>query len=260
MDDAEKEALAKKIEDGTYYIAARKWYSDIFHSPIAERSYYIVIVALSVVTLYFATSALIRISPLRPRIPFPVYVDDVWDNIPRIKRLAASPEEDRNIAVMKYMLGDYVTTREAYNLPQYESRYRHIWNYSTPQVFDIYKREIDAVNPLSPYHQYTDLANRVIDIDSIEFERGTEISHAKVIYEASVVSVVTKKTVQHTKWRADITYTYTDFKFSEPGDAQNHDPKFLGLTEGDTKGSGEGKEFVPMTFIVSDYQRKELLE
>lgn len=259
MNDTEHN-IAGSVEDGTYYISARRWYSEIFHSPIAERNYYIIILALALVNLLLAFDALVSIFPIAPGVPLPIYSNNIWEELPRIKKLARSSSEDRNIAVMRYMIDSYVINRESYDLKSYEMRYRNIWSESTPQEFEEYKRHIDASNPLSPYRQYTDLARRDINIVSTDYTVGPKISHARVIFTDSVVSVVTGREVRHTKWEAEIAYEYTGFKVDQSLNTKNPVAVFLGLTGNTLKGSGERRKITPMKFVVSDYQLKELLE
>lgn len=260
MSDSEKDPLTDAVEDGSYYKNARNWYSDIFHNPIAERSYYIITTILSLICFYCSVEALIRLHPISPTVALTIYSDDIWDNIPRIKKLAESSEEDKNAAVEKYMISDYVMKHESYDLPKYEFRYRNVWSHSTPAVFEQYKQNIDANNPSSPYRQFADQEVRNINIRSIQYTEGPQTSHAEVIFDASIVSTETKKEIQSTLWKADITYQYTDFYVEDAaGGSKKPHTSLLGLTEDATKGSGEKKEITPMTFIVSDYKVKELL-
>lgn len=260
MADTENDTIAKSIEDGTYYAAARSWYSEIFHTPIAQCSYYAILLVLTVLNLYFSFFALTGIFPLNKPIPFTIYSNSVLDDVTRIRRLAESNKEDRNVALMKYLLTSYVINRESYSLDKYELRYRNIWSNSTAQVFDNYKQAVSVTNTQSPYRQYTNLARRLITVDSITYETGPLTSHATVIFSSSVVSIVTNKEIRHTKWKTDITYKYTNFAISQKLASKSSVAEFFGLTESAVKGSGEKQEITPMSFIVSDYQLKELLE
>ncbi|HEU5047223.1 MAG TPA: VirB8/TrbF family protein [Rickettsiales bacterium] len=260
MENETQDQLTQSIEDGTYYAAARGWYSELFHSPIGQRSFYVIILVLAVLNLYFAFFAFTGIFPLSPRVPFPLYSQDVFNNIANIKRLASSSTEDRNAVVMKYMLSSYVANRESYDLKQYELRYRNIWSESTPAVFKEYSYSVSASNPLSYYRQYADLAKRTVQIQSIAYDQGPQPSHARIVFDALVVSTVNGKEVRHTKWEADITYQYKGFKVSQALRTKNAMASFFGLTGKALKGSGEEQDVTPMSFIVSDYQLKELLE
>src|SRR6185369_9969136 len=151
MNEADRKYTAEDIENGTYFTAARHWYTEIFLSPVAERSYYAVVIALAALNFFFVLSSFASVFPLNSPSSFAIYSDDIWYKLPRIKKLAESSSEDKNAALMKFMIKNYVTNRESYDLKRYEFRYRNIWNYSTSEVFNIYKSQIDASNPLSAY-------------------------------------------------------------------------------------------------------------
>lgn len=259
MSDSEENPLTNSVKDGNYYKTARSWYSDVYHAPIAERSYYIITVTLALICLYCSLAALLRLYPINAPVSLTIYSGDIWEERPRIQKLADSPKEDKNVAVMRYMITDYVKKYESYNLPEYKFRYLNVWSHSSPSVFDEYKNEIDANNPASPYRQFTDQAVREIDIRSLHYDISQRPFHAEVTFTASIVDNATRKETQNTSWRAYITYDYTSFDVGgNAGGKKPHSP-FLGLTGEVTKGSGETKDIIPMTFTVSEYKVKELM-
>jgi type IV secretory pathway component VirB8 len=260
MGGEDKGYKAEDVETGAYFIGAHRWYSEIFLSPIAERSYYLIVILLASLNFYFALASFAGVFPVNPSVPFSIYSNDIWNKAPHLRKLVQSSKEDKNTAVMKFMIKNYVTNRESYDLKFYEFRYRNIWTNSTPPVFEIYKNQIDASNSLSPYRQYTDVARRTIDIVSLDCQRTSDISHAHVVFKAVVTSNATGKEISHTKWQADIVYKYTDFKIDQRLTSKNSLASFFGLTGSDVRDSGEKEEVTPMTFLVSDYQLKELLE
>ncbi len=260
MDEPEHNSLTDSIEDGSYYVAAHRWYSDIFHAPIAERSYYIIVLLLACLNVYYSGSAFMSMFPLNAPAAFNISVGDIWTEYPRIQKLARSSSEDKNVALMRYLIENYITNRESYDLRSYEFRYRNIWSTSSAQVFDTYKTLVDPSNPLSLYHQYTDLANRTVEIVSMDYDRKPEIAHAHVVFRTHVTSVVTMRELRQAKWEADLSYKYTDFKVDQKLNTHNSIAALLGLTGKGAKGSGEKRGVTPMTFMVTDYQVKEMLE
>ncbi len=259
MDD-DKESLAANVESGTYFIAARQWYSELFHTPIAQRSYYIIIILLSIVNGYYAVMSFLGVFPIRVPVPFITFSSNIWEDIPHIKRITNKAAEDKNVAVMKFLLSSYVENRESYDLPLFELRYRNIWSQSAKNVFDEYKKQIDASNPYSFYQLYTNRSRRVIDIHSLDYEQGRDEFQAHVTFGATVVSLSNNEDTGYSKWRADISYKYTDFMVDQSLDYNNKVARFFGLTGDSLRASGEKRKVVPMTFIVSDYKVKELLE
>ena len=55
-------------------------------------------------------------------------------------------------------------------------------------------------------------------------------------------------------------YKYTDFSVDQALDQHSGVAHFFGLTGNTVAASGDEHKVVPMTFVVSDYQVKELLE
>jgi type IV secretory pathway component VirB8 len=260
MDEIDTESIKAAVDDGSYYAAARTWYSELFHTPIAERSYYVIVIFLAIVNGYFAINSFMEVFPISPRIPFVTYTNDIWEDLPYIKRIASDQSEDKNVAVMKFLLGSYVENRESYDLRLYELRYRNIWSQSTAGVFEQYKTQMDASNSSSFYRLYTNKEKRVINVLSTNYTRTPGISEAHVIFDAAIVSLADSQQVRHSKWRADITYKYTDFEVDQSLDKDVWVAHVLGLTGKAAGDSGERRKMVPMTFMVSNYQVKELLE
>jgi len=252
--------IAQEVDDGSYYSAARRWYSDLFHTPIAERSYYIIVIFLAFLNGYFAIESFMGVFPISPRVPFIVYSDNIWDDLPEIRRIAENKSENKNVAVMKFLLGNYVVSRESYDLQKYELRYRNVWSQSGNKVFEQYKTLMDASNPYGPYRLYTNKAKRAINIVSVSYERGEQSFIAHVVFTASVISLVNNQELAHSKWQADMVYNYTNFSVDQSLDQGVWVARFFGLTGNSLKASGERRKVVPMTFMVSNYQVKELLE
>jgi type IV secretory pathway component VirB8 len=110
------------------------------------------------------------------------------------------------------------------------------------------------------HRQYTNAAKREINIIALTYDRGPEISHAHVVFDASVLSLSDNEEINHSHWRADISYKYTDFEVDQSLDQQSVIAKLFGLTGNTVQASGEKHKVIPMTFMVRDYQVKELLE
>jgi type IV secretory pathway component VirB8 len=258
--DIDTEALAADIESGAYFTNSRRWYSELFHTPIAQRSYYVLVILLALLNMYFAILSFLGVFPIVVPVPFITYSNNIWEDIPHIRRIATDETENKNSAVMQFLIASYVENRESYDLPLFELRYRNIWSQSTKNVFEEYKRQIDATNPYSFYRLYTNRSRRVVDILSLDFDRSGDLSQAHVTFEATVISLADGQEIGHSKWRADFTYKYTNFAVDQSLESVSKVARFFGLTGDSLKASGEKRKVVPMTFIVSDYKVKELLE
>lgn len=259
MNEPEISPQVAQIESGDYFGAGRSWYSEIFHVPVTQRSYYIVVIVLSLVNVYFAVESFLGVFPISVPVPFVTYANNLMEDIPHIRKISRDQAEDKNVAVMKFLIASYVINRESYELSQFELRYRNIWSQSATSVFDEYKKQIDTSNPYSYYRLYTNTAKRVIIIDSLDME-DDKSGHAQVVFEAPVISFYDNSEVSRSKWKADISFKYTNFSVDQSLDINNAVARFFGLTGRSLKASGERRKVVPMTFIVSEYKVKELLE
>jgi type IV secretory pathway component VirB8 len=101
MAKQEAQRLTGEVESGDYYVQGRSWYSEIYHTPIAQRSYYIIIILLSIVNMYFAIISFLEVFPIDVPVPFVTFSNDLVEDIPRIGPIANDLTEDKNISVMK---------------------------------------------------------------------------------------------------------------------------------------------------------------
>lgn len=258
--DSDSKSATDDIGSGVYFATSRQWYSELFHTPIAQRSYYLIVIFLALLNGYFAVISFLEVFPIRVVVPFVTYSSNLWEDIPRIQHITNDGSEDKNVSVMKFLITSYVKNRESYDLPLFELRYRNIWSQSTKDVFEEYKKQIDASNPYSFYQLYTNRSRRLVEIDSLDYERTKDEFQAHVTFEAVVISLSNNEEVGHSRWRADVSYKYTNFVVDQSLDASNSVAKFFGLTGDSLRASGEKRKVVSMTFIVSDYKVKELLE
>lgn len=263
------ELTPEEIESGEYYRRGRLWYSELFHRPISQRSYYLVVITLSLINLFFAALSFSEIFPIHQRVPFIVYSNDVWEELPVTKALNPGKSRNENQAVMEFLLASYMEARESYDQAHYDLRYRSVWTQSTPEVFERYKAELtDASSIYSPYHLYSNHSKRVVRPLSIEFPPEEKGKHASIKFLATVISTADNQEENVSKWQADIIFDYTPFAIDQSLEVKHwwiaHAVCKLGKVfclTGDTPATSDGKpKVIPMTFLVSDYQVKRLLE
>lgn len=248
------------IEDGTYIRKARQWYSDIYHVPIAERSFYVIIIVLAILNSLLAVQSFLSIFPLNVKVPFLTYSDDAWADLPIAKKLASEPLEDKNFAVMKHLVKTYIVNRESYDIENYELRYRNIASQSTKSVFDKYKENMDATNLYSPYRIYTNRFKRNINVASIAFQSTGKDAFARIIFYASVVNVFDGREAKRAKFQVDMNFQYSNFDVDQSLEENVWIARLLGLTGQSIKASGDKRKITPMKFVVSGYEVRELLE
>ncbi len=203
---SEHEEIAERIEDGTYFEEARKWYNQIYISPISERISFIIITGFSIFIFIVAFLALLYLLPIKPRIPFVYHAKDMFHETPRMERLKKASEPP-NPSLVNYYLGTYVEMRESYSEATYVLNQNFVKEYSDPRVFNEYFRMTSPNNPRSPIRQYGQYSKIGAVVRGIKYDRTTEPARAIVRFSTIIVEP-SDKTV--TEWTADIEFYYTD--------------------------------------------------
>lgn len=204
-------SVAEKIRSGAYFKEAISWYSLIYHRPIAERCYFIVVIVLAAFTTLISVIAAVDLMPLKPAIPFVMYSRDVFTDLPRIQS-TGKEEKDPNISVAKYLAKNYVTLREEYNLKVIERDIHFVENSSTPEIYLSYRQQLDPQNPSSPIVRYERHSTRSIAIKSVTLRPDGEFSGADVKFAATVTGPQGTET---TIWTARLTFNYTPLEIDQ---------------------------------------------
>ncbi len=191
MVDVNKE-VAEKIRDGSYYKDAREWYFRHYLFPVTERLYVLIIAVL--VTFLFTISVqniYALHSENEVETPIIIKAEDSTSYFSMIKPLAKKSDSTQD-AVSRYLISDYLRTREEYNYREMQEgnklRYnlKKIKSSSSKNVLNEYRSYMNETNPYSPITRYKDHTNRAITIQSFNFTDNTSGSgKAKIIFEAT---------------------------------------------------------------------------
>jgi len=222
---------AEKVRTGEYFRESRSIYDLMMHDPMAERYVYIVITSIAVLVFLIAFIAMRALYPLEIPVPFAVNSNDLVEDVPRMKSLLAHKGENPSEALLRFLVQNYVTTREGYDVDTFERDVNGVRSQSTKDVMDRYQELIDPNNPDSPLTLYQRHSKRKIEVTSyrhLEDEEGA----AEVEYEATVMS---KTDAKKTRWQANISFKYSGIALDD-----------------------ETGKVTPMEFIVTDYRTKRL--
>lgn len=260
--EVDTQSVAEKAQQGTYYEESRAWYAQIYHAPLIERSYFIIIILIAFITVIASVNSFISVFPLAPAIPFVVKSDDVFEEVPRMERLAVQGS-DRNMAVAQYLIKNYILRRESYvyDPAALERNYNNVRSQSSQKVLDEYRSGFDAKNPGSPFNLYANHTRRRVDLTGLSIEKQSQDTYrARATFTERLEGK--RKTVTP-EWFADITFNYTYYEveqdikdlslfnfFSIALDVYfNHDKYH------------EKKKFkvTPMTFVVNQYSTQPKL-
>lgn len=185
----EKQEIAEKLRNGSYFKEAHNWYAGKYIYPETERS----------MMLLFAITALLALIPIvillkttaeaNNKVPFPIPVSNLTETIPVITPLTQKDESPQE-AVAKYLISDYIKSREEYiysamNGDKLKRLLKKIKSSSAKSVLNEYVSYMSERNPYSPLVRYKDHTNRYITIKSISFSDTDQTSgKARVIFEA----------------------------------------------------------------------------
>lgn len=210
MTDNNKE-ISEKIRDGSYYEEAKQWYFRKYLSPITDRSYVLVIACL--IGIAFLISAyntwqLKKSMDAKRDYPFIVNAENSTDDFSHIKSLGDDSETAQQ-AIAKYLVIDYIRTREEYTKDMLGEKYKRILKKikrtSTASVLSEYKNYMNDLNPYSPLIRYSDHSERKIEIKSFSFlDNDITSGKADVIFDAIVINDNGK--TETSQWEATVHF------------------------------------------------------
>lgn len=209
----DRQEIAEKIRNGSYFTDANNWYAGKYLYPVTERSMMFVFAIATFLSLIPIASLLHTTIQTNNKIPFPIYAADSTDHFSVIRPLAQS-DESAQTAIAKYLITDYIRSREEYvykniNGEKLKKLLKKIKSSSAKQVLNEYIGYMSENNPYSPLTRYKDHTNRFIEIKSLSFLDNDQTSgKAKVIFEATESSNDDNKQVS--LWEVTINFRLPD--------------------------------------------------
>jgi len=220
--DREQLALAKelvdRIDDGSYFEDGKNWYLDRYVYPVIERSTFVVITAISLITSITAIYVLINFLPLTAPVPVPVKIHDMAKEYVTI-HLVGRREDDPNQALVKELLTRYVKAREAYEFEKLESASNIIKRFSSQEILKGYKSYISIRNSDSPILRYREHTKKFVIVDKWSYriagnETNPELppnTHRAVVnIETNEINVLGEK---KERWRVEIEFNFSGITF-----------------------------------------------
>lgn len=209
-----REEIARKVRDGSYFKDAQNWYSGKYLYPVAERAMMFLFASATIFAL-IPIATLVKTSVQSDNsVPVPIIVEDSTSHQAIISPLAKNGETAQE-AVAKYLISDYVKARENYsynvmgNNDERRMLIKKIKSSSAKSVLDEYNNYMSEANPYSPLVKYKDHTKRVIDIVSVQFiDKDKASGKAKVLFKATEIS--NDGTEQKSMWEALIHFRIPD--------------------------------------------------
>jgi type IV secretory pathway component VirB8 len=234
--------VKQSVESGEYYRDAMKWYSTVYHAPISQRALLIIITSMAVAIIMMSMTGLFILLPIKETKPMIVRVPDSLARVAQVVPLTNSPQEDPNVAVMRWFMEDYVTSRESYDINRQQFYMNRVARLSAAEVTRAYAAVFRSSK--SPTNRYESHTKRIIDISKIRIE-DVDVVESATGSRPEVISVEAYVEFQATEaapteerksmWGADISFRFTKIHVDQV--------------------SGE---ITGMKFVVTDYESKQL--
>jgi len=225
--------LTEAIRSGDYYREARNMYDINVHDMMSERYFYIAITAISGLSLLITFFAAQALYPLTTSVPFIYSPHDMIEDVPRMQSLLDHKGEDPGEAVLRFLVRNYVISREEYDINNISRSLNSVKSQSSGDVVKDYEALIDPRYPQSPVALYQRHSQRKVSVIGTRRLSGDDSQEMEVLFEASVIS---KTDVKKSRWKANITFSYNGIELDE-----NDKPK-------------------PISFLVTRYLTKRLQE
>jgi type IV secretory pathway component VirB8 len=241
--------VRQMLESGDYFATARNWYDELYHRPLAERSFFVVITLMAAVTIVVALVVYASLFPLTRAVPYTILTEEEYsDDMPYIAALREEPSEDLNVAVSRFLLRNYVVTREKYlyDVVDLERRFNRIRATSAEVEFGKYQAETNPENPSSPYNKYGRDIRREVQLGKVQIDLNAVPAQARVYFTSYLNKAGGQQ--QANQWLATIAFRFP------PLTVDQQTNKVLQWDE-------NNKKFVPMEYVafeVMDYSTQEI--
>lgn len=201
--------IKQDIASGAYYQNARRWYDDIYHKPIAERSYYIVIMVLSALTIFFSSLVYTSMSPLKRVVPYTIYTQDMSNEFSVLTSLKEEPGEDINLSIVRFLIKNYISVREdySYDVTKLEWQYNRVQAVSDAEEFARYRVFVNPENLSSPLNRYGRTHLREANIYNLSIDLDDDVKMATAYFTTYLRS---EEGLEQNNWVAKITFSFPE--------------------------------------------------
>jgi type IV secretory pathway component VirB8 len=201
-------SILKNIKKGRYFTDAINWYERKYIYPSTERSILIILAFLFVVSSLVMMKFTTDIFPLKKVMGVPIMSKDIENEVPIIKAVS-TPGESVTYSLAKYLLTNYVITRESYNNEILTTQNEFVLANSFRDVYEEYAKQVDLANINSPIYRYQNNFTRKIDVVSIKSNGSYD--KVNIFFTAKVINYV-NEVVESSQWRAEISFIMSDIE------------------------------------------------
>jgi type IV secretory pathway component VirB8 len=199
--------VRRDLESGEYFTNARQWYDTLYHNMLGERSLFIIITLFSAITIFLSLVVYSSMFPLNRGVPYVMRTDKISDDIITVSPLRQSPEESLGFAVSRFLVNNYVITREKYkyDVVDLERRFARIKATTSEEELVQYLAEVSPENPASPHNKYGRDWTRTVGLQTVTLDLQAKPNQAKVYFYTDLTKGPEKQTNQ---WLATIAFRF----------------------------------------------------
>ena len=211
MEDIRKQLDTNAIRDSVandgYFNHTKQWFDELYHRPIGERSFFMLLTFLSVLTIFFSIITYFSMFPLSRTIPYTIYSNDVYEELPIITPLKKTPGEDLNLSIARFLVSNYIKEREsyAYDVVKLEWQFNRILHLSGESEAQRYRRQVNPENPGSPFNKFGRDGTRDVTIYDMRLDPFSYPGRATVYFTTLEND---GKTRQQNNWVANMTFRF----------------------------------------------------
>jgi len=145
----DQKRIKENIENGRYFIEARKWYNSVFLSPVRGNAFMLGSSISIILLLFFVFYGLYNTFPLSQQVKVVVFVNNSIEYSPFVKNISKAGMSAKE-SILEYLVEKYVKSREIYDPTKFKQNYHYILRSSDKKIFDEYYNKVSSKGGDSP--------------------------------------------------------------------------------------------------------------
>lgn len=202
--------------------SSRHWYQDKYQHVLVQRNLLALISLVCMGVALVAVFTVARLAPQKSVEPYLLQVEEKTGITQKVEPITRT-ELANSDAVNRYFIATYLRTREGYNPTTINYNYNIVRVMSSADVFNQYRRTLDATNPESLTARLGAAGKRQARVNSMAYISNTRINNPNARTTPERIMQVRFTTTTEApnaadineNWVATITFVYADLQLNE---------------------------------------------
>lgn len=208
----------KEVSDGS-----KHWYQDKYQHVLVQRNVLALVAICALAAALIAVLAVARLAPLKSVEPYLLQIDEKSGITQKVEPVTRQ-QYAANDAVDRYFTSLYLRVREGYNFSILRYNYNIVRLMSTPEVYNGFRRAVDATNPQSLAATLGAQGHRDVRIRSISYiqnpplpgGRAQEKTPTKIMQaRITTVDMIPNAADVVQQWVVTINFEYASLNLNE---------------------------------------------